>query len=311
MYYNKRTTKSVQRLYSSTTLELTFLVLPSAIFIIIFNYIPLYGLLLPFENYSPIKGLFRSEWVGISNFDFLFTSNTLWTITRNTVLMNFLFIIFNTIFSVIFALFLFDLSRRFVKLYQTIMFFPYFMSWVIVSYVFLGFLDPDRGILNKMITLIGGEQVLWYSEPKFWPFILVLASVWKTAGYGAIIYYAGLVGNDPEYYEAAKIDGATKLQQMRHISIPLITPIITIVNILAIGKVFYGDIGIFYNVTMNSPFLYPTTDVIDTYVLRALKTLNDIGMSSAAGLYQAVCGFILVIVTNMTVRRISAQNSLF
>lgn len=198
-----------------------------------------------------------------------------------------------------------------MKIYQTIFFMPFFLSWVIISFVGMGFLDSDYGLINQLITQFGGQPISFYTDSKYWTVLLVIFYLWRMTGYGAIIYYAGLVGLDHSYYEAAEIDGASKLQQIRYLSIPLILPLIIIINILAIGKVFYGDIGLFYNVTMDSPMLYPVTDVIDTYVLRALRNSGDFGMASAAGLYQSVCGFILVLVTNWIVGKINSESSLF
>ena len=185
------------------------------------------------------------------------------------------------------------------------------MSWVIITYVVSGFLESDKGLLNKFLALFGVSGIQWYNQPGYWPFILVIAYVWKMTGYGAVIYYAALIGIDPQYFEASTVDGATKFQQMRYISFPLIIPIIVVINLMAIGKIFYGDIGIFYSVTKDVPLLYPATDVIDTYVIRSLRTLGDIGMSSAAGFYQAVCGFILIIIVNWAVRRVNKESSLF
>jgi len=227
--------------------------------------------------------------------------------TLNTVFMNLLFIVFNTIFGVLFALLLYEVRRKkAVKAYQTIYFMPYFLSWAIVSLIVLGFLDTNGMINNVFNTSIG-----FYNKPAYWPAILVIVEVWKLLGYASLIYYASLVGIDPTLFEAASVDGATKLQQIRHIALPSIVPMIVLINLLALGQVFFGDVGLFYNVTQNSALLYPTTDVIDTYVLRALKSLNDVGMSSAAGLYQSVCGFILVLGSNLIARKVSPDNALF
>jgi putative aldouronate transport system permease protein len=295
----------------NSTIELTLLALPSILFVFIFNYVPLYGLILPFKDFNVRMGLFESPWSGFENFKFLLTSDSLWTITRNTIAMNALFFIFNTVFSVFIALLMFELFRKFVKFYQTVFFFPYFMSWVIVTYIVSGFLESDRGLLNKFLELFGATGIQWYNDPKYWPFILVIVYIWKMTGYGAVIYYAGLIGIDSEYYEASVIDGASKWQQVRHISIPLLMPLIIIINLMAIGRIFYGDFGLFYNVTKDVPLLYPATDVIDTYVYRSLKMLGDFGMASAAGLYQSICGFILIFFTNWIVRRVNPENSLF
>lgn len=295
----------------STTIEITLLALPAIVFVFVFNYLPLYGLILPFKNYNIKLGPFKSPWTGFDNFKFLITSDSLGIITRNTLVMNILFFTFNTIFSILIALLLFELGKKFVKFYQTVAFFPFFMSWVVVTYIVSGFLESDRGLLNKFIGLFGAESIQWYNEAQYWPIILVIVYLWKMTGYGAVIYYAGLMGIDSEYFEAAIIDGASKLQQIRYVSVPLIFPLIVIINLMAIGRIFYGDFGLFFNVTKNIPLLYPTTDVIDTYVYRSLKVLGDFGMASAAGLYQSICGFILVFITNWVVKRINAENSLF
>ena len=292
-------------------LPLTLLALPGIIMIFIFNYIPLYGLILPFKNYRFDLGFFKSSWAGFDNFKFLFNGEAILNATRNTILYNFVFIFLGTCIAVILALMLFELSRKSVKIYQTIIFLPYFVSWVVVAFVANAFLNMDYGAINKIGGLFGMEPILWYNEPKYWPVILVIASIWKGMGYNAVIYYAALMGVDRSYYEAAKIDGAGKLAQMRYISIPMIKPIITILVILGIGRIFYGDFGLFYSVTLNSSLLYSTTDVIDTFVYRSLINLGDIGMASAAGFFQSVVGFILVVTTNYVIKKIDSENALF
>lgn len=291
--------------------SLFFLALPAVIFIFIFNYIPLYGLVLPFKNFKYDLGFLKSPWTGLENFKFLFTSPDAFRITRNTVVFNLLFIVLGTFVAVAFALMLYELSSGWVKFYQTIFFLPFFISWVVASYVFLGLLDMDYGLLNKILALLGTEPMLWYNEPKFWPYILVFASIWKGAGYSTIIYYTALVGIDSEYFDASKIDGASKFQQMRHISIPLIRPLIIMLMLLSIGRIFYSDFGLFYNVTLDSKTLYSVTDVMDTYVFRALRSTGEIGLASAAGFYQSMVGFVLVFLSNLFVRRVNPENSLF
>lgn len=291
-------------------IELTLLALPTIIYVIIFSYIPLYGLLLPFKNYSFRKGILGSTWVGFENFKFLLNSDLL-RITSNTLVMNFLFIVFNFVFDVLLALLLFELSKKATKRYQLIMFLPYFLSWAVVSYAVMAFLDGDYGIVNKVLQSLGREPVSWYSSPQHWRWILVGVHLWKNLGYGVIMYYSSLLTIDSAYYEAAELDGAGKIQQAIHISIPLIKPTIIILLILSIGNIFYSDFGLFYTVPLNSSLLYPTVDVIDTYVFRALRQLGDFGMSSAAGLFQSVCGFILVMCTNWIVGKISNEDKLF
>lgn len=290
---------------------LLILALPSVVILFIFSYIPLYGLILPFKNFKYDLGFFKSSWSGFENFKFLFNSQDVFIATRNTVFYNVVFIVTGTFFSVAAALMLFEFGKKFVKFYQTIMFFPFFLSWVIVAYIFLALLDVDKGIFNKIINIFGGAPINWYSENKYWPFILIFAAIWKGLGYGSVIYYAAIVGFNTEYYEAAKIDGATRFQQVKHISIPLLKPLIIMMMILQIGKIFYSDFGLFYYVPLDSSLIYPTTNVIDTYVFRVLKNIGDIGMSSAAGFYQAVVGFILVLTANIIVRKMDSDNALF
>jgi putative aldouronate transport system permease protein len=290
---------------------LTLLALPGILLLFVFHYVPLYGMLLPFKRYSYNLGIWNSPWSGLENFQFLFTGGLLKTIIRNTLGYNAVFICLGTVVAVTFALLLFEVGKRFVKGYQTILFIPYFISWVVAGFAFRALLDMDYGIFNKLMDNLGVEPILWYNEPKYWPFILVAAEIWKGIGYGSVIYYAALMGIDSEYYEAAKIDGAGKLRMAVSISLPMIRPIIIMMMILQVGKIFYSDFGLFYNVTLNSSLLYSTTDVIDTYVYRSLIELGDIGMSSAAGFLQSIIGFALVLTTNGIVRRFSRENSLF
>jgi len=293
------------------SIGITALALPGFIFLFVFHYIPLYGLILPFKNYKFDLGIIRSPWTGFKNFEFLFQGDTLFRITRNTVCYNLVFIFLGTFISVIFALMLFELGKNYVKVYQTVMFIPYFISWVVAGFAFRALFDMDYGVANHLLALMGKEPIMWYNEPKYWPVILVVTAVWKGLGYGTIIYYAALMGIDSEYYEAATIDGASKLRQAFSISVPMIKPIIIMMIILQIGKIFYSDFGLFYNVTLNSSLLYPTTDVIDTFVYRALIDMGDIGMASAAGLFQSIVGFSLVLFTNFIVKKIDQENALF
>lgn len=290
--------------------ELLFLAFPSVLVIFVFNYIPLFGLILPFKNFNYDLGFFKSPWSGFENFRFLFNSDDILLATRNTLLYNTVFILLGTICSVAVALMLFEISKKFVNVYQTFMFFPYFLSWVIVSYITLALFDVDNGILNKLIQSFGGELIFWYQNINCWPVILVIVAVWKGLGYTSLIYYAAIVGFSPEYYEAAKIDGATRFQQIRFITVPLLRPLISMMVILQIGKIFYSDFGLFYYVPQNSSLVYETTLVIDTYVYRVLKNIGDLGMSSAAGFYQAIVGFILVLATNLIVSKIDKESAL-
>ncbi|WP_128659738.1 ABC transporter permease [Paenibacillus sp. 598K] len=290
---------------------LSMLALPGFLLIIIFNYVPLYGLLLPFKSYRYNLGIWNSPWVGFENFGFLFRGDVLYRVLRNTLLYNLTFIVLGTTLSVIVALLLYELSRRFVKAYQTILFIPYFISWVVAGFAFRSLFDMEYGVINRVLISMGEQPILWYSEPKYWPYIIVIAAVWKGLGYSSVIYYAALMGIDSEYYDAAKIDGASKLRQAFSISVPIIKPMIVMLVILQIGSICYSDFGLFYNVTLNSSLLYSTTDVIDTFVYRSLIDLGDIGMASAAGFFQSIVGFCLVLATNTIVKKINPENSLF
>lgn len=292
-------------------LPLLMIALPAIIYLFVFNYIPLYGLVLPFKNYQYSKGFFGSEWVGLENFKILLNNKQVLIATRNTFFYNLTFIIVGTCVAVVLALMLYEMTSRFVKVYQTMLLLPHFISWVIVAYVALVFLDMDAGLFNEVRKLFGAEPILWYNSPKYWPPLIVIFNVWKSMGFSAIMYYASLMGVDQELFEAAKIDGAGKLKQMWHIAIPSIKPLIITLTILNIGKIFYGDFGLFYNLPQNSPLLYSATDVIDTYVYRTLTVLGDMGISSAVGFYQSVLGFILVLLTNWVVNRIDSDNALF
>jgi len=292
--------------------ELLMLAIPGIGFFLIFNYVPMYGVLLPFRRYDArIGGLMGGEWVGLRNFEFLFRGGDAWRITRNTIVFNMIFITLGLIVAVIFALMLYELGARFVKAYQTVLFIPFFLSWVVVSYIGLSVLDMQHGILNRIIEFFGGQPRLWYNTPRYWYVILPLANLWKGVGFGTLIYYTTLIGIDPELYEASTLDGARKLQQIRYISLPLIKPIMIMLTLLAFGGMIRADFGLFFQFTRDSSMLYPVTDVIDTYVFRALRQLGNIGMSAAAGFYQSVVGMITILLANWAVRRFDKDSALF
>lgn len=293
------------------SLPLTLLALPGIFVIFIFKYLPMYGLVLPFKNITNIaNGFFGSEWCGFENFKYLFSGPDALIAIRNTVLFNVAFIICHIIVGVLFALMLFELSSKFVKIYQTIIFLPYFISWVVGAFVVKALLDLDYGVINNILESFGLAKVSWYTNPKYWPFIIVIINTWKGMGYNIVLYYAALTGINPEYFEAAKLDGASKLQQIYYVSIPLIKKVIVVLFILNVGKMMTCDFGLFYNVPLNISLLRSTTDVLDTYVYRTMIQLGDVGMSSAAAFLQSVVGFILVIGTNLIVKKIDEDSSL-
>lgn len=293
-------------------LPIYIMALPGLIYLFINNYMPLPGLILAFKNYNARKGIWGSDWVGFDNFKFLFATNDAFIITRNTLCYNLIFIIVNTVAAIAVAIILSELNSKLKKIYQSVILLPYMVSMVIVSYLVFAFLSTENGFLNNsIIKLLGMEPISWYMEKKYWPFILVLVNLWKTIGYNCIIYLAAILGFDKGYYEAAAIDGAGKWQQIIKITIPLLRPTIIMMTLLAVGKIFYSDFGLFYQVPQNSGALFSVTNTIDTYVYRGLLELGDITLSAAAGLYQSVIGFILVLGSNLWVRRLDPDSSLF
>ena len=294
-------------------LPLYLMMLPGAIYLIVNNYIPMFGMIIAFKKVDFSKGIFASDWIGLKNFEFLFASDDAAVITRNTILYNVAFIFLNTTLGILFAIFICDiLNKRLKKLYQSAILFPFLMSMVIVGYIVYAFFSMQSGIVNKTILpLLGKDPNFWYNEPKYWPAILIFVNTWKGIGYGCLIYISAINGIDPTYYEAAELDGAGKLKQIWHITLPCILPSIITLTLLSIGKIFYSDFGLFYQVPRDSGMLYSTTNVIDTYVYRGLMKQGNIGMSSAAGVYQSVVGFVLVLLSNLVVRKVSKENALF
>ena len=284
---------------------------PGLIYLFINNYMPMAGLVVAFKNYNVVDGIFGSPWAGLSNFTYLF--NDAWTITRNTLLYNIVFIIINLILGIAFAIFICDIRSKACKtIYQSAILLPFLMSIVIVSYITFAFFSGDNGMLNKTILpFFGKEAINWYSESKYWPVILVIVNTWKGVGYGCLIYISSLYGMDPSFYEAAQLDGASKWKQIRYITLPSIMPSVITLTLLNIGRIFYSDFGLFYQVTQNSGQLYDTTNVIDTYVYRALLQSGNIGMASAAGFYQSIVGFACVLLANVVVRKLSPENAMF
>lgn len=292
---------------------LLLMILPGFAYIFINNYLPMFGIVIAFKNINYALGLWASDWVGLSNFEFLFSTEDAYIITRNTVLYNLVFITLNTTLAVGVALLINEIRLKFIaKMYQSIIIIPSLLSWVIVGYLSYSFLSIEYGFINKLILQpLGIEAISWFSEPKFWPYILVIVNTWKGVGFASVIYLAAIVGINGEYYEAATLDGASKFQQITSITIPLITPVILILFILAVGGIFRADFGLFYQVTLNQGAILSTTNVIDTYVYRALLQMGNVGMAAAAGLYQSVIGFFLVLGTNYIVKKVSSDNALF
>lgn len=291
--------------------------IPGAVWMIFFFYIPVAGNVVAFKDFrfhpdGFIASIVNSDWVGFKNFEFLFKTNTAWVMTRNTVLYNLGFIIIGTLFAVIIAVVMSMLrSKRKIKIFQTTMLFPYFLSWIIISFFTYSFLSPDKGMINSILAVFGQDPINWYFEAKYWPFIILFVGIWKNVGYNSILYFASIMGIDPTYYEASMMDGASKWQQIRHVTIPQIVPLISIMSILAVGNIFRADFGLFYNVTRNSGVLAPVTQVIDTYVYKGIAASADLGMATAAGLYQSLVGCALLLIANAVVRKFDQESSLF
>ncbi|PWJ76771.1 ABC transporter permease [Murimonas intestini] len=287
--------------------------IPGAVYLLINNYIPMAGIIIAFKNYNVRDGIWKSPWVGFDNFEYLFKTKDAWIITRNTLGYNLAFIVLGTVFAVTVAILLYELkAQRARKAYQTIILIPFLISMVITSYLVYGFLAQDVGFVNNSILKnLGKDSISWYSEAKYWPFILIFVNLWKQFGYNCIIYYATLMGIDKGYFEAAVIDGAGRWQRIRNITLPHLKPTIIIMTLLALGKIFYSDFGLFYQVPMNSGPLVNATNTIDTYVYRGMMSTGNLGMSSAAGFYQSIVGFVLVLSVNLIVRRVDRENALF
>lgn len=301
------------------TLVLLTMVAPTAIWLLLLRYLPMGGIVLAFKNYkinprnpSFWSNLVSSQWVGFKNFEFLFKTDAAWVAIRNTLLYNVVFIILGAIIPVAFAIMMNELTKKFVaKAYQTMMFFPYFLSWVVASYFVMAFLDPTSGMIPALQKSMGIKPTNFYHDTTYWPLILTLCSMWKNIGYSSVLYLAAITGIDTSLYEAAAVDGATKWQQVKNITLPSIRTMIIILLIMNVGKIFNADFGLFYNVPQNSGSLYPVTQVIDTYVYRAYANTHNMGMSSAAGLLQSVVGCFCILITNGIVRKMDPDSALF
>ena len=292
--------------------ELLLLSLPGGIWFLIFAYLPMFGILIAFQEYRPEKNfllsVLNSKFVGFKNFEFLFKSGDMWIIFRNTIGYNLLFIILGIVLPITVAMLLNELRNHgAVKVYQSMMFLPYFLSWVVVSYCLYAFLDPSKGLVNNILE----KNISWYTEKDYWPFIIIFMSQWKGVGYNTVVYLASICGIDQTFYEAAMLDGATKWQQVKYITVPLLRPVITILFIMSVGGIIRSDFGLFYQLPRNSGSLYRVTNVLDTYIYRALMRSSEIGMSSAAAFFQSVVGFALIMIANKVAAKIDNENTLF
>lgn len=291
---------------------LLLMCMPAIVFFLIFSYIPMPGLYLAFVRYNYAEGIFKSPFVGLENFRFLWLSGDLWRITRNTLLYNLAFILVGNVMEITVAVLMNELrSQRFRKISQTLMFLPYFISYVLVGLFVYNFLNYEYGTLNSILRSLGREPIETYSNPSIWKYIIVLTHVWKNTGYGAIVYFAAIMGFDSQMYEAAEIDGANAWQRIRYITLPCLKPTFVILLLFALGGILRGNFGLFYNLIGQNTLLYPSTDIIETFVFRSMIVDFNFSRAAAVGFYQSIFGFLLVMTVNWLVKKIEPDYALF
>lgn len=306
-----KSTQNTNKKSKSRNLALFSMLLPGLIVMLINNYFPMFGLIFAFRKMNNVQKLFGSGWNGLKNFDYLFKSNDAWLITRNTIGYNMIFIIIGVTVPIFLAITLNELrNKRGAKFYQSLYFIPHFLSWVIVSYVTYGLLSNEYGSVNGVLQQLGLGKVAWYTTPKYWPFILVIINTWKWTGYDTIVYLAAVTGVNQELFEAAAVDGATRLQQIRHITLPSLIPLCITLVLLRLGRMFYTDMGLFFSVPRNTGILFDVTNTIDTYVYRAFATTGNVGLSAAAGFYQSILGLVIILSFNALVRRYDKDSAI-
>lgn len=299
-------------------IELSILSFPATLYFILFAYLPMFGIILPFKRYRifPQKGflynIIHSDWIGFDNFKFIFKSKDIYILLRNTIVYNVIFIILGIVVPVALAILIRELYSQFrSKFYQTLTFFPYFMSWVIVSYFIYAFLSTDKGVVNNLLKYFKFETIKWYTSPEYWPFLLVFIQMWKTAGYSTIVYLATISGIDTSLYEAAVIDGASKWDQVKYITLPGIKKVVIIMFLLSVGRIFYSDFGLFYQSTRGVPgSLFNVAATLDTYVYNALKSGSPMGMIASVSLLQSIACFITIMTANYIVKKIDKESSI-
>ena len=299
-------------------LELGLLGFPTFVWYALFSYLPMFGLMIAFKQYkifpkqSFLSNLLQSPWVGFDNFKFFIDNNTFGMLLRNTILYNLVFIVLNIVIPVALAMMINELySKRRSKVYQTMMFFPHFLSWVVVSYFVYAFLSPDKGLANKIVMGLGGEKILWYSSPQYWPFILVFMNLWKGTGYNMVVYLASITGIDQSLYEAAMLDGASKWQQAKYITLPMMKTILVVLFIMNVGKIFYSDFGLFWQVTQGIPnSLHKVASTFDTFVYSALQGSTPIGRTAAASMFQSVCCCATILLANFIVSKVDPDSAI-
>lgn len=304
--------KSRSSLEMRKSMQLITLAIPGAIWFLVFHYFPMVGAVIAFKDYKPKQGIWGSKWVGLENFEFLFSSNDAGRLVFNTIFYNFLSIFLVAAVCVVIAI-LMDLveKRIYLKTYQTMLFLPRFISWVVVGYMSIILFHYEYGLMNQIVRAMGGESISWFLEPKYWRFIIPAFSIWKTMGYTSLIYYGTIMGIDTQIFESAEIDGATTFGKIWHITLPLLKSTIIIMSLMSVGGIMRADFGLFYYVPNNSGALYAVTDVLDTYIYRALRGAGDMASSAAASFFQSIVGLIMVVSCNAIVKKIDDESSLF
>ncbi|WP_207666395.1 ABC transporter permease [Eisenbergiella sp. OF01-20] len=291
---------------------LFLMLLPAVIYVVIFSYVPMTGIVLAFKKYNYNGGIYFSPWSGLSNFKALMISGKLWSVTRNTILYNIVFISLGVVLEMGSAILLNEIRNKyFKKVSQSFMFLPYFISWVVAGAIVYNIFSYERGVANNVISALGGSRFDLYNTPAAWPFVLIFLKMWKQTGYGSVVYLAAITSMDQEMFEAASLDGANAWQKIRYLTIPSLVPTMMTLVLLAIGNIFRGDFGLFYQTVKSSALLEPVTDVIDTYVFRLLISTGDIGVSAAAGLYQSVLCFITIMCANALVKKANPDYALY
>lgn len=311
-------TVKIKQKWTRNDTELTILAIPTFMWYILFSFLPMFGLIMAFKNYKLVPGhgfvysILHSEWSGFKNFEFLIKSNDLFIILRNTILYNLVFIVVGMIFAVGLAIMINELySKRKSKIYQTLMFFPYFMSWVVVTYFLDAFLNQENGLINGILQDMGKDPIQWYMKAGAWPVILIFMYLWKSTGYNMVIYLSSISGIDTTLYEAASIDGATKWQQVKNITLPCLKGVIIMMFILNVGKIFYSDFGLFYQLSQGAAgSIFNTTATIDTYVFNALKSNTPVGMTSAVTFFQSVACCITILAANAIVKKLDKDSAI-
>jgi putative aldouronate transport system permease protein len=300
--------------FTKDDLQFSLLALPTTIWYILFCYMPMFGVIIAFKDYRIsggfLKSIIESKWIGVQNFQFLFSNPDIWMIIRNTLAYNVVMIILGTLLTISLALVVSELYNKAVaKIYQTVLFFPYFLSWVVVSTLVWGFLSYDMGMANNTLLEMGLQPHRWYMEPKFWPGFIIFMSQWKGVGYGMVVYLAAITALDKSIYEAAIIDGASKWQQIWGLTLPMMKTIIVLMFIMSAGRIFYSDFGLFYQVPRDSNSLYTTVSTLDVFVYKQLKN-STTGMAAAASVLQSVTACIMTLLVNYIVKRVDEESAM-